>query len=234
MGVVFRTPHASGGHSSYNANGSGLVSGVLMAVADSVTHPVSPCRHERLNSAVRCKVGMSRMPGVNKQVETPAGEGRRSLGQRIFLLVGSIGPLGWAPASGTVAVAVAGVPLTWLMSTYLSPVAYAIVTAAFIVAAVFMHSHGDRILGESDSRRLVWDELGGYFVAMFLVPWSWKLAAVAFFVERALDILKVPPANVIDRRMHSGLGVVLDDVVAGAYTCMLMHLLLWYGPAWVR
>ena len=146
--------------------------------------------------------------------------------RRAGLLVGSLGPIGYAPASGTVAVAAAGIPLAWLMHAYLSTAVYAVVTVGFTLAAMVLHHWGDRVLGESDSRKLVWDELSGYFVALFLVPFSLKSAVIAFFLERIIDIVKVPPANWIDRHMHNGVGVVLDDVVAGVYTCAIMHLLV--------
>jgi phosphatidylglycerophosphatase A len=140
-----------------------------------------------------------------------------------LLWIGSIGPLGHAPASGTVAVAVAGIPLYWLLSTNLSHWSYLVVTILFTGAAMALHHAGDKILGESDSRKLVWDELSGYLFAMFALGWHWKLAVLGFFIERFIDIAKVPPANVIDRKMHNGVGVVLDDVVAGIYTCALLH-----------
>lgn len=155
-----------------------------------------------------------------------------SAAQRALLLVGSIGPIGYAPASGTVAVAVAGIPLCWLMHRYLSAPVYLAVSVAFALASMWMHHWGDRVLGESDSRKLVWDELAGYFFAMFLVPFGLKAAVVAFFLERFIDIVKVPPANWVDRRMHNGVGVVLDDVIAGIYTCAIMHLLFRYA-AWL-
>jgi phosphatidylglycerophosphatase A len=149
---------------------------------------------------------------------------RRGWPARLFLLAGSIGPLGHLPASGTVAVAVAGVPLCWLMRRYLADGWYLAVTAVFAVAAIGVHHLGDRLLGEADSRKLVWDELVGFFIAMYAVPWSWPVVAVAFLLERAIDIVKIPPARWVDRHMHSGLGVVLDDVIAGLYTCALLHL----------
>jgi phosphatidylglycerophosphatase A len=158
---------------------------------------------------------------------------QRSLAAKLLLIIGSLGPLGHAPASGTVAVAVAGIPLAWWMTTYLTLPLYLLVTTAFIIAAILIHHAGDRILGESDSRRLVWDELAGFLVAFIMVPWSWKIAAVAFVLERAIDIAKVPPADVIDRKMHNGVGVVLDDVVAGIYTCGILHLLVHLFPTWL-
>ncbi len=152
--------------------------------------------------------------------------------QRLLLLIGSIGPLGYAPASGTVAVAVAGIPLYWLLS-HLPPSCYLAFVALFALVSMWIHHTGDRILGETDSRRLVWDELAGFFVAMFALEWNWKLVVIGFFVERAIDIAKVPPANIIDRRWHTGVGVVLDDLVAGIYTCAGLHLLLHFAPSWV-
>jgi len=158
---------------------------------------------------------------------------RRSAGERVLLAVGSIGPLGHAPASGTVAVAVAGIPLAWVMRHYLTDGVYLGVAIAFTVAAMALHHRGDKVLGESDSRKLVWDELAGFFFALYAVPFTWPVVVIGFFLERVIDIVKVPPANWIDDRMHSGVGVVLDDVVAGVYTCILLHGLVRFGPAWL-
>lgn len=166
------------------------------------------------------------------EVEAAAASRRTRL-QRVLLAIGSLGPLGHAPASGTVAVAVAGIPLCWLMRSQLSNGVYLAVTIAFTLAAMALHHYGDRALGESDSRKLVWDELSGFFFAMWLVPFTWPLVVCGFFLERIIDIVKVPPANWIDARMHNGVGVVLDDVIAGLYTCLLLRGLVRFGPAWL-
>ena len=131
--------------------------------------------------------------------------------------------------SGTVAVAVAGIPLAWVLTTHLSTLQYAIFVVLFSVAAMVYHHWGDRVLGETDSRKLVLDELAGFFVALFMIPWNWRTVTLAFFLERFLDIVKVPPANIIDRRTHSGIGVVADDLIAGAYTCAVLHAFRHFG-----
>lgn len=158
---------------------------------------------------------------------------QRSTGQRLLLLAGSIGPLGHLPASGTVAVACAGVPLYWLLVSYfeISWTIYCAFTVIFTIASIGLHHAGDKLLGESDSRKLVWDELVGFLFAMFLIRWDWRLVVIGFFVERAIDIVKIPPARFFDRKMHNGAGVVLDDVVAGIYTCALLHALRHFIPA---
>ncbi len=90
---------------------------------------------------------------------------------------------------------------------------------------------GDRILGEKDSRRLVWDELAGFMIAVAFVPFTWQLALLAFVLERAFDVLKIPPANLIENHWPRGWGVVCDDIVAGLYTCGILHLLLYFKPS---
>ena len=161
----------------------------------------------------------------------------RTTGQRLVLLVGSIGPLGHAPASGTVAVAVAGIPLFLLMHRLPLPW-YLLGTAVLTGAAVWIHDVGDRILGEKDSRKLVLDELVGFAVAMTVVPMTavsatWQLIVLGFFLERAIDIAKVPPANLVEDKVPGGWGVVGDDVVAGLYTLALLHLGCHFAPGWL-
>ena len=164
------------------------------------------------------------------RIETMSTE--RTPGEWTILLAGSIGPLGYAPASGTVTVAVIGVPLYWVMHD-LSPITYVTVTVLFSLASVAVHQAGDRILGEKDSRRLVWDELVGFMFAVAFVPFTWQLAAVAFFVERAIDVAKIPPARQIEDHWPGGWGVVGDDIAAGLYTCGLLHLLIYLSPTMV-
>lgn len=152
--------------------------------------------------------------------------------QRSLLLVGSLGPLGHMPASGTVSVAVVGVPLWWLLDVYLraTPAVHMTVCLGLTMAAVWIHHVGDRMLGKKDSSTLVWDEIVGFMIAVSWVPFSWPLAAIAFFLERGLDIAKIPPARQIENHWPGGWGVVGDDVVAGMYTCLILHLLLWLSP----
>jgi phosphatidylglycerophosphatase A len=109
---------------------------------------------------------------------------------------------------------------------------YLAVTIGFTLLAVWIHDVGDAILGEKDSRKLVWDELVGFLVACALLPTlTWRLLARAFVVERLIDIVKVPPANWVERRWPGGWGVVGDDVVAGLYTRGVLHVAMALVPA---
>lgn len=152
--------------------------------------------------------------------------------QRLLLRVGTLGPVGYLPASGTASVAIAGIPLFLLMHRWPWYV-YFPVMLVFIAASIWLHDVGDRILGEKDSRKLVWDELAGFMVAVALVPFTWQLAAVAFFLERGIDIAKVPPANWVEKHVPGGWGVVGDDLIAGVYTWVLLQGLMWWQPGWM-
>ena len=185
---------------------------------------LSPLLLERYGESgqhLRSGVADGRMTQRMKTIKT---------GRRVLLLAGSIGPLGHLPASGTVTVALVGVPLYALMCE-LPPSAYLAITTVFALLAVIVHHLGDAILGEKDSRRLVWDELAGFMIAVAGLPFTAQLAVTALLVERFFDIVKVPPARWIEDHVPGGWGVVGDDVIAGLYACGILHLLAHLAPS---
>lgn len=83
-----------------------------------------------------------------------------------------------------------------------------------------------RIYKRSDSSRIVIDEIVGFMVAMVGVPVTPYWIVWGFVLFRFFDISKIPPANVFDQRMKNGWGVMLDDVTAGVYSNILLHLMM--------
>ena len=154
---------------------------------------------------------------------------QRPAKDRVLIFVGALGPLGFLPASGTVTVALVGLPLFWA-TRGISLAIYLPALVAFTLAAAWIHQRGDKVLGEKDSRILVWDEVVGFMVAVVAVPFSWKVAVLAFMLERVLDIVKFWPARLVEDHWPGGWGVVGDDVVAGLYTLGLLHGLLFIAP----
>lgn len=150
--------------------------------------------------------------------------------QSVLLWIGSLGPLGHLPASGTVTVVIVGVPAFYALSVLaLSRPAYTALVVVFSLASVWLHGRGDVWLGEKDSRKLVWDELAGFLVAIaFLPSFTWQLALGAVVLERFFDVTKCPPAHWVEQRLPGGWGVVGDDLVAGAYACVLLHVGVYY------
>lgn len=160
----------------------------------------------------------------------------RTTAQRVLLFIGSLAYVGFVPvASGTVAVAVVGVPLYLLLAggLKLAWASYVGFVGIFTLVSIWVAGATDRILHEQDSKRNVIDELPGYLIALVGLPVTWQLIVAAFFLERAIDIAKVWPASWVERHVPGGWGVVLDDVVAGLYTLAILHAGARWAPGWL-
>ncbi len=72
-------------------------------------------------------------------------------------------------------------------------------------------------LNEHDYGGIVWDEVAGYLITMLFVPFSWHALVMGFVLFRLFDILKPQPIKWIDAKVSGGLGIMLDDVLAGIF-----------------
>jgi phosphatidylglycerophosphatase A len=97
---------------------------------------------------------------------------------------------------------------------------------AFTFLAFYASWEAEKIFEEKDPSRIVIDEWAGFLWAMFLVSptVSHLLGGVALF--RFFDIVKIFPANFFQKRLPGGLGVVMDDVAAGIYANVVLHILI--------
>lgn len=111
--------------------------------------------------------------------------------------------------------------------------AYLVLLAASVLFGIGICAHAANALGVHDDGRIVWDEFAGQWITLLpllLVPgWQldvtgvlWLVAGFALF--RLLDIAKPWPIAYLDKNVHGGLGIMLDDVAAGA----LAGLALWW------
>ncbi len=144
---------------------------------------------------------------------------------KFVILAASWFGTGFSPvASGTVGT-LAAIPLYLLIMRLPLPV-YVMVTVVFTLCSCWISGRAEEVFGEKDSSKIVIDEVAGYLLTMVAVPGSWKTVALGFLLFRFFDVSKIPPARFFDRNMKNGCGVVLDDVVAGVYSCISLHLLL--------
>nr|WP_295458800.1 phosphatidylglycerophosphatase A [uncultured Thiodictyon sp.] len=151
------------------------------------------------------------------------GEPRRSDRLILFLAQGfGSGRLPWAPGSfGTLP----GVALYLLLAGLglaLSP--YLAVTAVLLLIGIPLCGRAARMLGRTDPPSVVWDEIVGYLITMIAIAPSWPAVVAGFAAFRLFDIWKPWPIRWIDRQVGGGLGIMLDDVVAGLMALALMHL----------
>jgi phosphatidylglycerophosphatase A len=151
--------------------------------------------------------------------------------QPLVRIVATGAGLGYAPiAPGTAGSAGCAV-LVWLLApevttsgTPLAILAVVISTLAFAAMSVWFADRAESIYGH-DSSKIVIDEFAGFVVAVMLLPKSPLVFIAAFLLFRAMDIVKPFPARRAEG-LRGGLGIVADDLVAGAYTNLLIRLML--------
>ncbi len=99
------------------------------------------------------------------------------------------------------------------------------ITLIVFIISLWSATEVERFFGEDD-RRIVIDESCGMLISFLFLPKRPFLYILAFVIFRLLDIVKPPPANAC-QKLKGGLGVTLDDVVAGIYTNIIMHVLIY-------
>ncbi|MBA3660133.1 MAG: phosphatidylglycerophosphatase A [Gammaproteobacteria bacterium] len=102
---------------------------------------------------------------------------------------------------------------------------YAIFLVGFIVISSLICSKVSREIKVDDHQGMCIDEFAGFFVTMFNAPWGWQWVVLGFILFRIFDIVKPWPIYIVDRKMHSGFGMILDDVLAGVYSCIVIQIL---------
>ena len=85
---------------------------------------------------------------------------------------------------------------------------------------------------DEDPGRFVLDEIAGYLMVPLLFPQGtlWQIGFWGFLLFRIFDVVKIPPARQIDRNMHGPWGILLDDLVSGAYAALVLYAYRWLGP----
>ncbi|MHC1742306.1 MAG: phosphatidylglycerophosphatase A [Syntrophobacteraceae bacterium] len=143
----------------------------------------------------------------------------------------TLGGLGRAPvASGSVATLVAGVPAAWAMSAIRHPLSTGVLLTAFLLVSWLACDVASKRLGKKDPREVVVDELAGYLVTMLALPATWFSLSIGFLLFRIFDIWKPWLIRVADTKVPGGLGILLDDLLAGLAAHLLLRVILALWP----
>ena len=105
--------------------------------------------------------------------------------------------------------------IIYLLLPPLSLLIYALFLLATFSVGVWLCGKTAADLGVHDHGGIVWDEFVGYWITMFMAPAGWLWIVVGFGLFRLLDIIKPWPIKWIDKEVTGGLGIMLDDVLAG-------------------
>lgn len=136
----------------------------------------------------------------------------------------------WMP--GTMG-SLAAIPFWWLMA-FLPLPAYALLVTLGIFLGVYLCHRTAKDMGVHDHGSIVWDEFIGMWITLMALPsktWSWVFAGLVIF--RLFDIWKPWPINWCDRNVKGGLGIMTDDIIAGALSAgVLYYLGHYWEPLW--
>jgi phosphatidylglycerophosphatase A len=120
---------------------------------------------------------------------------------------------------------IAAIPIYLIMAFFLPQWLYIILTILFLVAGISICNKVSADLQTHDFSGIVWDEIVGYLVTMMFLPLSWELIIIGFCLFRFFDIIKPWPINWLDREVSGGLGIMLDDVLAGLFSWAVLMLI---------
>lgn len=135
--------------------------------------------------------------------------------------IGSGFGAGYSPlASGTVGSFVA--LLIWVILPPMSAAWQITLIASTFLVGIPICTAMEKDYGH-DPSQAVWDEFVGQWAALFLLPKTVPILTVSFLIFRALDVWKPFPAR-SSQKLSGGLGIMMDDLIVGIYTCVLLHL----------
>ena len=113
--------------------------------------------------------------------------------------------------------------LVWLLAP-LAPLVYSGVTAVLFIAGIFICGQTARDIGAMDPGAIVFDEIVGFLVAMYMTPVTGPWLLAGFIVYRVFDIWKPWPIHLVEEKLGLGTAIMADDVIAGIYTLAVLQL----------
>lgn len=102
---------------------------------------------------------------------------------------------------------------------------YLLMLLLISLGGIWLCGESSRRLGVHDHGGIVWDEFAGYLLTMTAAPPGWLWIAIGFALFRLFDIWKPWPVRIADRKVHGGVGIMLDDLLAGIYAWIVLQLL---------
>lgn len=152
-----------------------------------------------------------------------------------FLRLATFFGVGLAPKAPGTFGSLAALPLAALLMLA-GPFPYMIFCALFLPIAIVSAEVYERTKGEHDLSEIVVDEVIGMLVALVWLPMTWQVFVLGFLLFRLFDIWKPWPISYLDRKIEGGVGVVVDDLLAGVIVNVILQAIYqntdWLGLQW--
>lgn len=149
------------------------------------------------------------------------------MGIAVWLTTGAW--VGFVPMMPGTVGAIWGIPLAWYLAQIPSVFTQILIIGILVGVGIPICTIAARIIGRKDPGCIVWDEIVTVpmtflFISPHLMRNAWILL-MGFILHRVFDISKPPPARAIEK-LPNGTGIMLDDCVAGVYSCIALHLII--------
>ena len=143
------------------------------------------------------------------------------------MMVATVGGIGLLPVAPGTWGSLAALPLAWLLHGWAGPPAVALAVAVIFLAGWWAsEALSRRGGGDHDPGYIVIDEVAGQLVVLAVIPPDPLLYAMAFVLFRLFDILKPAFIGWADRAVKGGLGVMLDDLLAGLCGALALYAIM--------
>lgn len=130
-------------------------------------------------------------------------------------------------APGTVGTLVAA--LLWFFLPQVSAGIYLTVVLLCALLGIYICGEAAKRLGQHDHSGIVWDEFVGLWVALASVPSTLSGLLLGIILFRLFDIIKPWPISWVDKNIHGGFGIMVDDIIAGLATWGTILLMVYFG-----
>jgi phosphatidylglycerophosphatase A len=131
---------------------------------------------------------------------------------------------GLAPKAPGTFGTLAAVPLLFL-ANYFSIFYWGLLIILMAFAGIYICGKAAKDAGVHDHGAIVWDEIVGLMITLFMFPLTWQTISVGFLLFRFFDILKPWPISYLDKNCSGGFGIMIDDIVAGVISWLCMYLI---------
>lgn len=129
---------------------------------------------------------------------------------------------GLAPKAPGTFGTLSAIPVFWLLSS-LNLTFYLLTCLLVSVLGIYICGYTAKALKVHDHPGIVWDEIAGFLITMIGFSFTWNNVIVGFILFRFFDILKPWPIKWVDEKVSGGLGIMLDDVLAGAMAWLCLY-----------
>lgn len=102
---------------------------------------------------------------------------------------------------------------------------YLLILVAVFILGFFVSGTAEKLLDSPDAGCIVIDEILGMFITLLAAPDSPAAWILGFVLFRIFDIFKPFPVSWFDQHIHGGIGIMMDDVIAGIYALISLQLI---------